>query len=239
MSHTIRNIILCAFFGMLFLSCREKLPFGVSDSTVRLTFRFVPADYFSFDNWKIDIYGNRIQSSYFRNSWTVGDTGKSILGWTRVAIVVDSTFQGSSQFVRRDSLYFRFTDEGDVYQYGFLKSLIAERETLNFAPRWDRIAAFSQALGESWQIMRIDTSMGARTNQTVYGTIIPTREYVGVTINGVQRAVLSYRIEITKPRLDYKFWLVDSPTAVAKVIDDSEALPNSTFRQLTTMKTRQ
>ncbi len=164
---------------------------------------------------------------------------KSILGWTRVAIIVDSTFLGNSQFVRADSLYFRFTDEGDVYQYGFLKSLIAERETLNFAPRWDRIAAFSQTLGESWRIMRIDTSMGARSNQTVYGTISSTREYVGVTINGVQRAVLSYRIEITKPRLDYKFWLVDSPTAVAKAIDDSEALSNLTFRQLTTMRTRQ
>lgn len=239
MTQISRKIILFVICSLFFLSCREKLPVGVSDSTVRLTFRFVPADYFSFDNWKIDIYGNKIQSSYFRNSWNVADTGKSILGWTRVSIVIDSTFQGGSQFVRRDSLYFRFTDEGDVYQYGFLKSLIAERETLNLAPRWDRIAAFSRTLGELWEIMRIDTSMGARTNQTVYGTIIPTREYVGVTINGVQRAVLSYRIEITKPRLDYKFWLVDSPTAVAKVIDDSEALSNSTFRQLTTMRTRQ
>ncbi len=239
MTRALCNITLCALTCAAFLSCREKLPFGVSDSTVRLTFRFVPADYFSFDNWKIDIYGNKIQSSYFRNSWTVADTGRSVLGWTRVAIIVDSTFQGSSQFVRRDSLYFRFTDEGDVYQYGFLKSLIAERESLNFAPRWDRIAAFSQTLGNSWEIMRIDTSMGGRKNQTVYGTISSAREYVGVTINGVQRAVLSYRIEITKPKLDYKFWLVDSPTAVAKVIDDSEALPNSTLRQLATMRTRQ
>ena len=166
MTQALRNLTLCVLTCAIFLSCREKLPVGVSDSSVRLTLRFLPADYFSFDNWKLDIYGLKIQNSYFRNSWTVADTGRSLLGWTRVAIIIDSTFQGSIQFVRRDSLFFRFTDEGDVYQYGFLKSLIAERESLNFAPRWDRIAAFSQTLGNSWEIMRIDTSIGVTENQT-------------------------------------------------------------------------
>ena len=161
-------------------------------------------------------------------------------GWTRVAIVIDSTFDATNRLVQRDSLLFRSGDDGDVYQWGFLKALIAERETLNLAPQWDRIAAFSQPLGSSWVIARIDTSIGGRTNETVYGRILTAREYVGpLTINGEERAILSYIIEITKPRLDYTFWLTDSPSAVAKVPDDSEALTNSTLRELKLIRTRQ
>ena len=236
----IARLALLVVFCLCVLSCREKLPVNDSGSSLQFLFRFKPGDYFSFDNWKLDIYRQRIPNSYFRNSWTVADTGRAMRGWTRVAIVIDSTFDATNRLVRRDSLLFRSGDDGDVYQWGFLKALIAERETLNLAPQWDRIAAFSQPLGSTWVIARIDTSIGGRTNETVYGRILTAREYVGpLTINGEERAILSYIIEITKPRLDYTFWLTDSPSAVAKVLDDSETLQNSTLRELKLIRTRQ
>ena len=220
------------------ISCREKLPVNVQSTPSNSFFQLVPGEYFGFDNWRLDFYGVKIPSSYFRSSWTVVDTGKAIRGWTRVTIVADSTFDTTSHFVNLDSLLFRVGDDGDIYQYGFLKSLIAVRETLNIAPQWDRIVAFSQPIGNSWVIMRIDSSMGGTSNETVNGRISQNREYVGpVTINGEDRAVLSYRIEITEPRLDYTFWLTDAPTSVARVFDNSEILSNATLKELKTIKT--
>lgn len=226
------GLALLLFCMMGIFACREHLPVAGSDSTASVAFKFTPGDYFSYENWKLDFYGSKISGSHFRNSWTVADTGQSLRGWNRVAVIIDSTFDTSNRLVSRDTLLFRF-DERNVYQWGFLHRLIAERETLNLAPQWDRIAAFSQPLGSSWAIARLDTSIGAPSLQTVYGRISNDQTYVGpITINGVLRAVLSYRIEITKPRLDYSFWLTSSPTMIAGVVDESEALANSTLREL-------
>ena len=223
-----------------FFACREKLPLDGTDFSTTALLGFVPGDYFSYDNWKLDFYSQKIPSSYFRNSWTVADTGRAIRGWTRVVIIIDSTFDSNNRFARRDSLLFRIGDNGDVYRWGFLQSLIAARETLNLAPQWDRIAALSLPLGTSWVIARVDSSIGAHTNQTVYGTISATRDYVGpVTISGTARAILAYKIEITKPRLDYIFWLTDSPTSIAEAVDNSDVLTNATQRELRVIRTRQ
>jgi hypothetical protein len=234
-----RKIALTAALSVSFISCREKLPVDQQTSLTQFNFRLAPGDYFSFDNWKLDIYNRRIPGSYFRNTWTVADTGRTTRGWTRVSLVLDSTYDGANRLMRTDTLYFRF-DNGDLYQWGFLKSLIAERETLQIAPQWDRIAAFSLPLGESWALARLDTSIGAPETETVYGRVLPTREYVGpLYINGIERAILAYRIEISKPRLDYTFWLADSPTAFSDAFDNSETLANAAVRELKIMRTRQ
>lgn len=220
-------------WATLLVSCREELPLGGSSPTAKPALQFVPGDYFLFDNWKLDLYGVRIPSSYYRNSWTVADTGVEIRGSVRVTVVIDSTFDSTQQVTRIDSLFFRVDANGDVFQYGFLALLIAERESLMLAPQWDRIAAFSQPTGTAWVVARIDTSAGARTQQTVIGTILPTPEYVGpVIMDGEERAILSYRIEISKPNLDYVFWLSDAPTSFPRMVDDSEILRNTTLREL-------
>ncbi len=229
--------VLLFVVAALSLSCREELPIGGSNDDGKPTFRFLPGDYFSFDNWKMDYYG-RIPTSYFRNTWTVVDTSVTTLGRTRVTMVVDSTFDTTGHFTRRDTLYFQFAASGDVYQFGFLKNLIAERESLTLAPQWDRIAAFSLPLEESWEIAHLDSTVGARTPKTVYGRILRTREYVGVKLNDVLQAVFAYRIEVFKSDLDYTYWFADSPTAIARVIDDSSILRYATLRELASMKRR-
>ena len=229
--------VLLFVVAALSLSCREELPIGGSGDEGKPTFRFLPGDYFSFDNWQVDYVG-RIPSSYFRNSWTVADTGVTALGRFHVTTIIDSTFDTTGHFTRRDTLYFQFDASGDVYQFGFLKNLIAERETLTLAPQWDRIAAFSLPLEQSWEIARLDSTVGARTPETVYGRILRTREYVGVNLNDVLQAVFAYRIEVFKSNLDYTYWFVDSPTAIAKVIDDSSILRYAKLRELASMRRR-
>ncbi|MBI5473365.1 MAG: hypothetical protein HY961_13555 [Ignavibacteriae bacterium] len=230
------GVLLCVL-ATLFLSCREELPLGGSQTTEVPPFRFLSGDSFTFDNWLVD-YTGRIPSSYFRNSWTVVDTGATVFGRTPVTMVIDSTFETSGNLARRDTLYFQFTPSGDIYQYGFLKNLIAQRETLTIAPQWDRIAAFSLPREESWVIARFDSSVGARTPETVYGRILEAQEYVGVKLNDVLQAVLAYRIEILGPRLNYTLWLASSPTAIAKAFDDSSILRYATLRELASMRRR-
>ncbi len=227
-------LVLCATF---LISCREELPLGGSTPATKPALQFVPGDHFSYDNWKLDFYGGRIPSSYFRNSWTVVDTGVSMYGRTGVAVLVDTTFDPTNQLITTDSLFFCVDEKGDLFQYGFLSSLIAERESLTLTPQWDRIAAFSVPREQAWVMARIDTSMGAQTTQNVIGRIRTTLEYVGpVMVDGEERAILSHRIEISKPNLDYVFWLSDAPTSFPRVVDDSEILPNTMLRELKVLR---
>jgi hypothetical protein len=228
----VRRVLWVLLIASGILSCREELPVGGS-STPLLPFRLSPGTWFSFDNWKLDIYGQRIARSYFRNSWTVADTGRVLRGTSQVAVVIDSTFDTTGTFVRRDSLLFQTRANGDVYQWSFLYSLIAGRETLNLTPQWDRIAAFSLPPGSSWVLATIDTSIGGRTNETVYGRIGTSSMYVGpIWINGEERTIFSFKVEITKPRMYYAFWITNSPSSVARTLDDSDVLRNTELKEL-------
>jgi hypothetical protein len=218
-------------------SCRREAPVTPPQETTPPQLRFSPGDSFVYDNWLLN-FGSRIPTSRFKNTWTVLDTGRTLHGRTRVAIILDSTFATSGQFARRDSVLLSFDGAGDVYQYGFLSGLIAARETLTIAPQWERIAAFSVAAGTSWTLARLDSTNGLPTPQTVFGEIHTTREYVGFSVNGVQQVILAYRVTITKPDLDYTFWLTDAPAAFARVLDDSDVLRNATLRELVSAQVR-
>ncbi|MBX2993145.1 MAG: hypothetical protein KF749_18485 [Bacteroidetes bacterium] len=220
------------------LSCREELPVTGSNTTP-FSFRLTPGMWFSFDNWKLDNFGQRIARSYFRNTWTVADTGRALNGRMAVTVVIDSTFDTTGVFARRDSLLYSTDPNGDVYQWGFLHSLIAERETLQLTPQWDRIAAFSQPLGSSWVIATLDTSIGAPQTENVRGRIGTSSGYVGpILIDGEERTILSYRVEITKPRMYYSFWITDTPASVARALDDSDVLRNAELRELKAIRSR-
>ncbi len=222
--------------SLAFLSCRETFS-PTDESPVRTRLRFSPGDSFTYDNWKVT-FGGRDASSRFTNTWTVTDTGLVMLSMSHVTLIIDSTFGANERFVRRDTLLFSLHDNGDVYQYGFLRSLIAERETLTIVPQWERIAALSQSLGSSWTIARLDTSTGLPRAETVVGVLGTTRPYVGVTVNGVVRGLLAYDIDISKPKLRYNLLLLDSPAAIVQTYDQPDVLTYDLLRQLRTMRTR-
>ncbi len=232
--------LLVLFAASALISCREKLPSnGDEFPSQRASIRFSPGDYFVYDNWELDNSGRKIGSSYTRNSWTVADTGRTLLGSTRVTLIIDSTFNTAGLFTRRDTVYIRVAENGDLFQYGFLHRLIAARESLNIFPSWDRIAAFSVPRGQQWVMARIDTSRGEGRIVDVVGRIVPAQEYVGLIVNNVQRAVLAHRIRITKAKLDYTFWITDSPTAILRAIDESTILRNIRLREIGVMFTPQ
>lgn len=231
-------VLLVLFIASALMSCREKLPTNGGDSpSQRAAILFSPGDYFVYDNWTLDGSGRKIGSSYFRNTWTVTDTGRTLLGSTRVTTIIDSTFNTAGFFRRLDTLHIRIAENGDLFQYGFLHRLIAERESLSIFPSWDRIAAFSVPRGQPWVMARIDTSRGEGRIVDVVGRIIPAQEYVGLIVNGQQRAVLAHRINITKPKLDYTFWITDSPTAILRAVDESTILTNITLKEIGVMFT--
>lgn len=233
-------VLLGMLATMAIIACREKLPLnGDEFPSERPTIRFSPGDYFVYDNWELDASGRKIGSSYFRNSWTVIDTGRTLLGSSRVTIIIDSTFNTAGFFTRRDTVYLRVGDNGDLFQYGFLYGLIAARESLNIFPSWDRIAAFSVPRGQQWVLARIDTSRGEGRIVDVVGRIVPTQEYVGVIVNNVQRAVLAHRIRITKAKLDYTFWITDAPSVLLRALDESTILRNVRLREIGVVFTRQ
>lgn len=230
-------VALVLFLSLGVISCRREIPVTPPQQNTPPPLRFSPGDYFLYDNWLLS-FGSRIPNSRFKSSWTVLDTGRTLRGRTRVAIVLDSTFTTDGQFARRDSVLLSFDSAGDVFQFGFLSGLIAARETLTIAPQWDRIAAFSAAAGTSWTLARLDSTNGVPTPQTVFGEIHTTREYVGFSVNGGQQVILAYRVTITKPDLDYTFWLTDAPAAFARVLDDSDVLRNATLRELVSARVR-
>jgi hypothetical protein len=231
------RVALVLFLALAFTACRREIPVTPPQQNSPPPLRFSPGDYFVYDNWLLN-FGSRIPNSRFKNTWTILDTGRTLRGRTRVTIILDSTFATSGQFARRDSLLLSFDSAGDVYQFGFLSGLIAARETLTIAPQWDRIAAFSAAAGTSWTLARLDSTNGVPTPQTVFGEIQTAREYVGFSVNGVQQVILAYRVTITKPDLDYTFWLTDAPAAFARALDESDVLRNATLRELVSARVR-
>jgi hypothetical protein len=222
---------LALFFIPLFLfaSCRRELPIEATANGI--TVRFTPGSYYSYNNWLLS-YGYKDLRTQFRNSWTVLDSGKVLLGRRNVTVIRDSTFGTDGRLVRTDSVLFSQDGNGDFYQYGFLANLIAQRESLSIAPQWERIAAFSVTTGSTWTVARLDTSNGLRQPQTVFGEIQTLKEYVGVTLNGAGQAILTCKVRITKPQLDYTFWLSDNPGAVVRVLDDSDTLERAALREL-------
>jgi hypothetical protein len=220
---------------VLFASCRRELPVETAASAIAV--RFTPESYYSYNNWLLS-YGFRDPRTQFRNSWTVLDTGKVLRGRRNVTVIRDSTFATDGRFVRADSVLLSHESNGDLYQFGFLSNLIAERESLSIAPQWERIAAFSVTTGSSWIVARLDSSNGLRQPQTVFGEIQTLKEYVGVTLNGAEQAILTYKVRITKPKLDYTFWLSDTPGAIVRVLDDSEILERAKLRELVSARVR-
>jgi hypothetical protein len=230
------RLALLIISALAFLSCRETLsPTEEMPAQVRL--RFSPGDSFVYDNWKV-VLGGRDLSSRFTNTWTVTDTGLVLRSMAHVTVIIDSTFGENERFIRRDSILLSTYDNGDVYQYGFLSGLIAERETLNITPQWEKIAALSQPLGSSWTIARLDTSVGVPRAEIVVGVLGTTKPYVGVTVNGVVRGLFAYDIDISKPRLLYNLLIVDSPSVIVQTYDQPDVLPYDILRQLRSMRTR-
>jgi len=197
-----------------------------------LNLSFKPGDYFAYTTWDLDEFGETIDGTHSKTSWTVADTGRLVRGFTGVTVVIDSVFRRSIRDVDSlahvDSLFLRVAPNGDVFQYGLLATLLEKREKIAL-PQWDGIAAFSLRSGSSWVIGAGDSA----ANTVVYGRIVTDQEYVGTIVNGTQRVLLAYRIEITKPDLQFVIWMTDLPFGFLRLRDESTEVANGTLQDLT------
>jgi hypothetical protein len=188
-----------------------------------------------YDNWDLDPYGNRISSSRSRSSRTVADTAARRFGYFPVLLFADSLFgavAGGDTLVRTDTLLFYASPDGDIFQYGFLASLLLKELGLTLIPQWDRMSAFSLGSPSSWTVGYADSA--SRT--VVSGTISGERDFLGVTVNGMQTAVPAYRIDMSSADFDVSLWLSDSPSTLLRLVYQPAGSGNGSLMELTTLR---
>lgn len=225
---------LCLF---LFLAgCREDLLTAPSLSS-QLDIHFEPGTYYSYSNWLLDVYGYRIEGSRFRSSWTVADTGCPLHGRNDVAVIIDSVFSTNDSLVGRDSILIARDDEGYVLRYGFVAGLVAETDSVLIFPHWDRIVASSLTHTSGRIVGTVDTAEGGRRNETLYGMLGSTREYVAVVVNGERQYVLAYRVVTSRDDELFTSWIAESPTAFLKFLDQPYTASNDRLMELSFMVT--
>lgn len=212
----LQKSVLLFIFIMVFPGCREEQPVVVPE---RVEVRLSPGDHFAYENWNLDEYGFRIQTSLYRSSWSVRDTSFQS-GLSQPAIlVIDSIFSPilSDTLVGADSVLLRRDSNGDIYQFGFLAGLFRRKEGRETAPGWDRIAAFSQGFNSSWVVGWADSIGG----EPVYGTLPNQRRAVAVSVNGINTVVLAYEVIIISQSLYVTLRISDSPSAFLGFRDES------------------
>jgi len=191
---------LLAFLG----SCREaEAPTG-PESGSSLIVVLTPGTRLVFDDWLLDRYGDRIPESFAHRSWSVIAESVKAKGHDDVTIVIDSV-AGTSV----DTLLFRFTPSGDVYQYGFVARFEQRWGGRTIPQQWDLIAGFSLGLVSSWTVGISDS----------LGTLRMEGESVGrdlmfeAAVNGVATVFQAYRVTCLTENLDGVFYLADQPPA--------------------------
>ena len=231
------GVVLPFLFLLTVGSCREDRPPVGSSSSI--PFRWKPAvgDYAVYDNWQLDSYGFKISNSRFRSSRTVADTAARRFGYFPVLVFVDSLFgtmaAGGDTLVRTDTLLFYASPDGEIFQYGFLASLLRAHMGLTLTPQWDRMSAFSLGSPSSWTVGYADSAR--RT--VVSGMISGQRDFLGVMLNGMQTAVPAYRIDMSTADFDASLWLSDSPSSMLRLVYEPVGSGNGSLVELTTLRT--
>jgi hypothetical protein len=155
-----------------------------------------------------------------------------VFGFSGVTIVAESTFArdegAEDSLVDLNYRYFRTSEEGDLFEFGFVAGLVARHDTLLTPATWDRIFS-PQAFSSSWQVREPDTTVG-----TVSGIILPALELVGTVIDGTPSAVPAYHVQITGRTLGLDLWLSASPSAFLRFRDGAEV--GGSFQELMLMR---
>lgn len=220
------------FFFSLLCGCREPSPTVSTPEPVLLQFVLPLYSYYSYDNWIIDRFGHRILSSRYRTSWKVVDTSAAALGFQGVVTVIDSTFSTTvnetDSLIQTDSNYFRISSNGDVFEYGFIARLLAQRDSVVVTPTWDKLLSPSVEQNASWIVETGDSVTGGEFR----AVFLPSLELVDDSINGVAMGVLAYHVEIAGANLALGLWVGGSPPAFLRKWDRSDVAYNRVFQEL-------
>ena len=206
--------------------CREDPPVAAPIQQPQLYLHVNAGDSFSYVRWSLDQYGYIMENSAVPERWRVLQTGVPMLGDTDVVVVVDTIGTGSPE-----TLLFRFTAAGEVYQYGFLSRVIREMGGGNISPQWDVLARSGQSVGSSW-VAGVSDSVGT---DTVYGQFTGDSKYFSVRLNGTSTVFTVYHVVLYSQRVQYDLWLTDSPSCMTTFQEGSTAAGNGFVASLTSM----
>jgi hypothetical protein len=184
---------------------------------------FAAGDTLIFDAWDLDSFSEIIPASHTRPLWRILALNESFGGAGGVTSVVE--YSGTVP-AKADTLRFRFLPSGEIYQFGFIASLVQRREGVHLVPAWDRIAAFSLPTNAGWTVGTVDSA----GTDTLRGTVSGDAGYFIAALNGVQTAYHGYGVSLTSLDINYTIIVSDSPPAVLLLQDLSTQLANGTFR---------
>jgi hypothetical protein len=170
---------------------------------------FAAGDSLIFDAWGLDPYNEYVPSTHTSPLWKVYAVEESFAGAGNVTSIAEFPVPGTFP-ARRDTLHFRFLSSGDIYQYGFIASVVARREGVRLVPGWDRIAALSLPTNAMWTVGTADSG---RTD-TLRGTVIGDQGYFVASLNGVRTVFHGYGVSLSSLDIDYTIVVSDTPPAV-------------------------
>ena len=206
--------------------CRESAPLVGPGPGVQLSMHMSAGDRFVFSKTYLDQYGYPIAGSEVDERWLVEATAIDVLGDTGVTVIEDSL-----GLTRVDTLYFRFTGNGEVYEWGFLSRTVADIGGGLIPRRWDLLARSQVAAGPSWAV-GADDSAGV---DTVYAGYASQPDYFSGSINGVSTVFTADRIDLTSQIIVCTLWLTDSPSCVAGISASSALAANGFASYITSM----
>jgi hypothetical protein len=198
---------LIAYLGTVAIGCQRSATPTETD-TGGLRVRLEPGSQYHYTVWSLDIFGDRITSTERARSWNVVANGVTAYEFDDVTLVVDST-EGEAI----DTLYFRFLDSGDIYQYGFFSGVVERTEGKIIPSQWDLIVALSLAPVGNWTAGVADSA----GNDTVRGEMEGEELLFEIMINGMLTAVPAYRADLTSSKLISSIWVTGSPSAFVRL----------------------
>jgi hypothetical protein len=191
---------------------------------------FALGDSLTFEAWGLDPYGYTIPPTHTRPLWrvyAVSDTFAGAVNVTSIAEYPDpETFPAKS-----DTLHFQFLPSGDIYQYGFIASVVGRREGVQLAPAWDRIAALSLPTNGTWAVGTVDSG-GV---DLLRGTVTGDQGYFIALLNGVRTVFHGYGVSLSSLDIEYSIVVSDFPPAVLLVREESTPIANGFLRYLASL----
>jgi hypothetical protein len=197
-----------ATLALLSAGCREDAMGPAENLPPRIS--FPPNALYRFTTWQVDEYGGKIQGSERSRRWVVLSTGAETLGYSDVTLVGDSSEHGATM------LAFRFTPQGDIYQYGYLADLVQRLEGRTIAPRWDLIVTYSKGWSGAWTVGILDS--GGTEKMT--GSSSDEELFFTATVNGASTIVAGYPVVLSSRSMEAVLWVSENPAAFMRLREE-------------------
>lgn len=191
---------------------------------------FAVGDSLVFESWGLDPSGYTITSTHTSPVWRLYAVSDTFAGAPNVTSIAEYPDPGTSP-AKSDTLHFQFLPSGDIYQYGFIASVVGRREGVHLAPAWDRIVALSLPTNGTWAVGTVDSG----GTDVLRGTVTGDQGYFTAALNGVRTVFHGYGVSLSSSDVEYSIVISDVPPAVLLVREESTPIANGFLRYLASL----